>query len=129
MDDHDKLIAEKIATDDGYSADVSPVELKGEDDGRTGILKRYVFVPNPEALKGKSGSEIKKIVEETLAPQLWKDCKMMGWWPSDEAKPYRINHMDDGSWMLVSFLESGKKPNSKFLSEFDQDDVIGINEQ
>jgi hypothetical protein len=127
MENQDKL-ADKIFSDRRHEAETEGVELKGEDSGETGILKRFVFQPHPQAFDSLDQVQILKIVEDTLAPQLWAYCKEVGWWPKDEEDPYTINPMDDGTYMLNSFLQSSKKPSAKFLSEFGKDDIIGINE-
>lgn len=131
MENHDTFLTTKVNEGKRFDGSVEGVRMQGDDvTGETGIMKRFVFVPNPEALKGKNDLEIRHIAEESLTPQLWKCCKELGWWPSEKyGQPYTITKQDDGSFVLASFLQDGKKPNAKFLSRKDKKEVIGVNEQ
>jgi len=129
LPDTEGATIKSLESSEHFEAEAPSIELKGEDTGEMGILRRIQFHPNYVALEGKTEEEILSIISEELVKQLWKQCETIGWWPDENKKPYEIHKQEDGSYLLISYLHKGSKPNAKLVSELKHLGIIGINEQ
>lgn len=102
------------------------IDVKGDDGGEYGILKVFIFEPDPKKMVGKTQDEQQYIAEKVLHEALRLYSEEIKWYIDPERPPTIAWNEEKKGFMMNSYLKRKKGVGAKKVSEF-QEGNIGVN--